>query len=347
MGAIDKSICKGCSNTNLRTNIVSKTVHYCLNSYMITTFPQVEMFSNVLRWFHILLLDTPDDSLWATLIIWVVRIATLLVILRNYIAPYILELVSGHIHVRSISLRSIRGIYIRRGTRTWRIDRVGISYRSASGEGTSRFTVKVEGLKLEIGRAEHGPPKSPSSGTRRDSNKRMTLADLSPSPLALRIWSMIASIYAFVEFDLRPIVRFMTVACLRVFIRCLPALTQALHFDLDSAEVTFAASPHTSLRIKEATLHTLLNFTHLEDVMSAEGNELSAASSAGRPRIRSVAMAVLKARLAKSFERTWEKAWGKTQGAASVALTVKEISGLTLPPAQDEPSMYLFFRPTS
>jgi hypothetical protein len=123
---------------------------------------------------------------------------------------------------------------------------------------------------------------------------------------------------------------------MRIFIRCLPALTQALHFDLDSAEVTFSASPHSSLRVKEATVHTLLDFTQLEDVISAE--EINR-SSIPRTSTRSMSMAVLKSRLTKSFERTWERAWGKARGTASIALTVKEVSGLTPLSSQIEPGV--------
>src|SRR6202040_1574170 len=103
---------------------------------------------------------SPDQSLSITAIIWALRIVTLLFVLRNYIAPYVLALIAGGIRsvrVRSISLRSIRGIYIRRGIQTWRIDRIGISYGSTTGEGSSRFTVKIEGLRVEIGETGRAP----------------------------------------------------------------------------------------------------------------------------------------------------------------------------------------------
>ena len=152
------------------------------------------------------------------------------------------------------------------------------------------------------------------------------MADLSPSPLAFYLWSIVARISAFVESHLRPVIRSITVACIRIFIRCLPALTQALHFDLESAEVTFLASPQSCLRIKEATLHTQLNFTQLEDVILSVDDDSGATSSRHG---RSMSMAALRTRLTKSFERTWERAWGKTQGTASIAMTANEVSGLT------------------
>lgn len=296
----------------------------------------------LLRICNAVFVASPSDSLWAVAIIWLVRVATLLIILRNYIAPYVLERIAGGIRsvrVRSISLRSIRGIYVRRGIQTWRVDRIGISYRSASGEGSSRFTVKIEGLKLEIGKTGRVSSKPASS---RNGKKRLTLADLSPSPLAIYLWSIVARIYAFVEPYLRPVIRYLTVACIRVFIQCLPALTQALHFDLDGAEVTFLASPQSCLRVKEATLHTQLHFTQLEGVILPAGNDSGAALSRGA---RSMTMVALRMRLMKSFERTWEKAWGKTQGTASIAMTVNDVSGLTPFVSQGLPSVLSSFDP--
>lgn len=274
----------------------------------------------LLHYLYIFFAATPDDTLWATTIIWILRIATFLLILRNYIAPYVLEHFSEHMRVRSISLRSIRGIYFRRGFRTWRVDRIGISYRSASGEGASRFTVKIEGLKLEIGRREKVQRSSASTGKR-----RLTLSDLSPSPLASRLWSTITDLYSLVEPIIRPLVRTVTVMSIRVIIRSLPALTQALHFDLDSAEVTFSESPQSRLRIKEASLQTQLNFTQLEDMIYAEDTETKRESVAAS---RMMSFAALRSRLRKSFGRTWERAWGKTHGSASITLSVKAISGV-------------------
>ena len=274
--------------------------------------------------FNALFIASPCGSFWSTAIIWVVRAVTLLIILRNYIAPYVLERVAGGIRsvrVRSISLRSIRGICVKRSNQTWRIDRIGISYRSASGEGSSRFTIKIESLRLEIGRTERVTSKPVSS---RKDKRRLTLADLSPSPLAFYIWSTVARVYAFFEPSLRPAIRSITVACMRILIRCLPALTQALHFDLDSAEVTFLASPQSCIRIKEATLHSQLAFTLLEGVISAE-TDLGVALSR---RARLMNMTALRTRLSNSFVRTWERAWGRAQGTASITMVVKEVSGM-------------------
>lgn len=281
-------------------------------------------------------LVTPKASLWAKALIWMARTVTILVVLRNFVAPYVIGRVSNRIRVRSISLRSIRGIYFRKGARTWTIDRIGISYRGASGNASNRFIVKIEGLKLDIGREER--PEQVSTTERR--RKRMTLSDLDPSPLAFRIWSTMGLVYSCMEPYLRPIIRSITVTCLRIIIQCLPAVSQALHFDLGSAEITFADSPQSCIRIKEATLHTLLNFTQMENAIFTEDNDTNASTR----RAGSLSMAALKIRLTKSFGRTWEKAWGKTRGAASVRVTLKDISGLG-PLSKLESSEYLPINP--
>ena len=64
--------------------------------------------------------------------------------------------------------------------------------------------------------------------------RRLTLADLSLSPLVFYLWLIVARIYVFVEPYLWPVIHSVTVACIHIFIQCLPALTQMFHFDLES-----------------------------------------------------------------------------------------------------------------
>ena len=76
---------------------------------------------------HALLLRPLDDlSLWAMLLVWAVRILTLSLLLRTYIGPAVVSLVSTRLRIRSISLRSIRGVYFKAGHGTWRVERIGI-----------------------------------------------------------------------------------------------------------------------------------------------------------------------------------------------------------------------------
>jgi hypothetical protein len=276
---------------------------------------------------HILrsiLLGTPKDNWWATVIIWLVRLVSFSLILRTYIGPFVLARMSDRIRVRSISLRSIRGLYVRTGSQIWRVDRIGISYAHHSaleGFGGLSVRVKIRGLKLEIGANDSLTP-TPQFPRR----SKLTLADLSPSPLARRLWSIASSLVSWLDPLVRPLVRSTVIACLRLFIRYLPAISQAIDFDLNSAVITFTALPVTSFTIQEARLHTSLAFTQLEHLNHPEEKDTNLAREKSFSSRRMVSW---KSRLSGSFRRTWERAWERTQGTASVSLKLCNVVGST------------------
>ncbi|KAF8974465.1 golgi-body localization protein domain-containing protein [Flammula alnicola] len=166
---------------------------------------------------------------------------------------------SDHIRVRSISLRSIRGIYFRKGARTWRVERVSYVWSSVQG---SRLTIKIDGVSLHIAKDEG----KEVNQTPRRHNRNLTLADLNPSPLARHAWRLISTITTFLEPYFRPLIRSYVIACLRVGIQWLPKITQALSFDLHSMVITFAEVPGAKVVIEEIGLHTALALTYLEHV---------------------------------------------------------------------------------
>jgi len=104
---------------------------------------------------------------------------------------------SSHLRVRSISLRSICGLYFRQGNHTWHVERIGYSY-SSSGEGKPRgFMFKIQGLSVEIEQLSHDwyvPTRH-----------RRRLVDLSPSPLALHLWSIMSNVYWVFDPAIHPI----------------------------------------------------------------------------------------------------------------------------------------------
>lgn len=195
--------------------------------------------------FQILLWSTPNDSPWSALGIWAVRFITFSLLFRTYIGPWILALLSTHIRVRSISLRSIRGLYIRAGNRTIRVERIRLSYRWSSVEGSSRLTLHIESLNLDFGKTEPKVNVSP-----RHHNRTLTLADFAPSPMAYRLWSLISKIYVTLDPFFRPVLRTCVVTLLRRIIHWLPAITQALNFDLYTAVITFPDLPGTQITIE-------------------------------------------------------------------------------------------------
>lgn len=273
---------------------------------------------------HALLLGTQDSSWSTTIVLWLLRILTFGLLLRTYIVPLVLSVFSNHIRVRSISFRSIRGLYIRRKSQIWRVERIGIS-RRVSSDGPNRISIKIEGLKVEVGKLNH-EPRIPltSNGHRRP----LTLAGLNPSPMVYGLWSVVANVYSLLDPIFRPIFRSFFVSCLRHVIQRLPGLTQVFDFDLRSAEIEFSSLPGTRLVISQAILRTALTFTQMEPAVVAE--ELESVAGAKR-HLRSFSMAEWRSRLTKSTKRTWDRAWGKTQGFASISLEIKNVVGLTRP----------------
>lgn len=261
---------------------------------------------------HFTSIDT--TPFWTKTLLWTVWTITILFLIRNYAGPYILRRISNHVRVRSVSLRSIRGIYIRKGHRIWRVDRFGLSYRATSG-----LTIVTKGVHLEIIEPDDVafPPV-----LRRTVHRRLSISNLSPSPLGHAAWSFLSSIIRMLEPIFRPFTRFLLVTALRVFIRLLPVLTHILHFDLDSAIISFAVSPQTKIQIKGAALHTSLQFKNMDD-------ELQTHVSTSRNNLKpSRSFTAWKSRLTNTFIRTWDKTWGRAIGCASISLTINEISGV-------------------
>ena len=267
-----------------------------------------------------LLLRPLDGVSWgATLVVWVVRILTLSLLFRTYIGPTIVRLVSRRLRIRSVSLRSIRGIYFKAGSGTWRVERVGISYHRPTSGQASRFSVQVQGLSLELDGQATEVSRKASSGSK---TRKVSRTD--PSRFVRRAsWALLSSIYTTLEPYCRPVVRTFFVNLLRLGISALPAITHVVDFELDSAVLTCAALPGVRLSVEEAKLHTSVSLASLPNVVTIENGR--AHPTIGHRRFASVAD--WNARLKGSVRRTWDRAWGATQVTASVILHVKGVNG--------------------
>ena len=208
------------------------------------------------------------NSGWRSWLLLAIQILVIGQILRAWVGPFIFQRVSKRIRVRRVSLRSIRGIYVRLASMTIRIDRVGLSYHP-SAEATRRFSFKVEGLWVEIHELEARPQLiRPAS---RRLSRLPTLADFAPSPMARHLWSLYSEIYALLEPYVRPALRSFFVTWTRAIIRCLPVLTQVIDFELDKALVTFTTLPEAHVAIRGVTVSTTVTFTNLESVVEPAG----------------------------------------------------------------------------
>ncbi|KAG2141789.1 golgi-body localization protein domain-containing protein [Suillus bovinus] len=250
---------------------------------------------------------------WFTLVSSLAAVVVFLFVARAYIAPYVVMRFSNHLRVRSISLRSIRGLYFRRGNRTWHVERIGYSYRS-SGEGKPRgILLKIQGLRIDIEQLSREQP------ARSKHRRRITLVDLSPSPLALHLWSIMSTVYWVFDPIIRPIIRISVTSILNQVIHRIPTLTQALRLELESAVIAHTAIPDAQLVIEGAELDAHLTFSYLQvpvphsDKHNGQGDY--------RPSAAALAMGAWKPRLAMGFKRTWRRAWDSTLGQTKASLT--------------------------
>jgi len=117
--------------------------------------------------------------------------------------------------------------------------------------------LKIQGLIVELLRDQHVPTRP---------RRRLTLVDLSPSPespLALHLWSIMSNVYWVFDPAIRPTIRLCVTSILNQVIRHIPALTQALRLELESAVVTYIAIPDAQLVVEGVTLDAHLAFSHL------------------------------------------------------------------------------------
>ena len=268
---------------------------------------------------HLIFIGTPNNALWTSILFWLVRIISFSLLLRTYLGPWLLALMSDHIRVRSISLWSIRGLYIRKGSRTWRAERISYVWSSVQGR---RLALKIDGLSVHIAKSE-----GQTAQTHRRHKRNLTLADLNPSPLARYLWQFTSTLITFLEPYLRPIIRTYVVGCLRIGIQWLPRITRALSFELQSTVITLADMPGTKIVAHEISLHTALALTQLEQTSSSEDVKPTPNRTDKR---KSINMELWKKRLAESFHRSLDKAWGETRGTATLSLNIGNVIG-TMP----------------
>ncbi|KAJ6598956.1 golgi-body localization protein domain-containing protein [Mycena vulgaris] len=279
---------------------------------MATEAPSYSLFDWILYILRSLLLTRSDDLWWTYFSVWLVRLIGFSLLLRTYIVPWAVGTLSRHLRVRSISLRSIRGLYARAGAQTLRADRISWSWSSV--EGSRRMTIQVDGLTLEVG--------TPAQRSVDRHNRAFTLADFAPSPMAHRLWRLFSDLYSLLDPFLRPLVRTYFAGCLRLLIRWVPGISQALALDLHSPTITFADMPGAKVVIGTVTIRTVLAFTQTEKPEEV-GQPLQVPSHTRT----SYSVAAWRRRLTHSLQRSWDRAWGQTHGSAKVDLRFHDIVG--------------------
>lgn len=218
------------------------------------------------------------------------------------------------VRIRSISLRSVRGLYIRTGNIVLQAER--ISWKGIGILRASPITLKVEKLALEVGVQD---AKIGSTVPQR-SGKRLSLGLLSPSPIVRQFRNLIGGILSYLDPISRPILRQYAVAILRLGILWLPTYIPRLTFEFRDASVTFTAVPGSSVSVREITYSTSIQLIETEP-----SPDVTHDPTVDQKRLNSVT--ALKNRLADGFKRSLDRALGSTRGKGRMEFRVCHVQG--------------------
>lgn len=261
--------------------------------------------------FDLLIISVPSNAPWWTnILIYLVRLVTLAVLLRTYIAPWILAKTSRHLRVRSISLRSVRGIYLSYGPTIWRIER--ITYRYSQ----SKFTLKFEGVALQLSlkpattHAGSAHPPSTSLHKRIISKAFNPLAGFA-SRLAGTIWGIFDPV-------IRPPIRYSALAFLRNVIAILPGFIEAIFLDISDISVTFVDLPGLKLVCASAEAHANVEITQLNLAEPTKGPDEEGRLNLSR-------FGTVRKSLNDGFRRTWGRVYNDVRGQASLSVAFERL----------------------
>ncbi|KAJ7638917.1 golgi-body localization protein domain-containing protein [Roridomyces roridus] len=246
------------------------------------------------------------DLLWTSLLVLILAFPYLL---RTYLIPWTVGKLSSHIRLRSISLRSVRGLYIRAGAHLLRAERISWSWHWV--EGSWRVTIQVDGPSCQVGSASQSSANQHSGG-----------ANSTPSLMAHRLWLLFSGLYSLLDPYVRPLVRKHFVSFLRFLINWVPGITQAVVLDFHTPTITFTDIPDAKVVANTMSIRGSLSFTQTEK--SEESGQPAIPPSLSRA---SYSVTAWKRRFTNSVQRSWDRAWGTTHGSATVELSLNDIMG--------------------
>ncbi|THV08447.1 hypothetical protein K435DRAFT_11362 [Dendrothele bispora CBS 962.96] len=265
------------------------------------------------------LLKTPD-SIWVALLCWLLRMTALALFLRSFLFPLILSRISKHFSVRSISLRSIRGLYMYREagrrSQTWKVERISYSWSPES----RHLTIKVEGLTLETDKLKH---------TQVPVNRhKRSLTVITLSYTRKRFWEFLSGVFILLDPIVRPVIRVAVITILRSVIVIIPSITSAVYLDVQLARIVANDMAGLELVSERIHLHTSLEFTPIENAKETETRRHPIPAPTLR---KAYSIAAWKSRFKGSFRRSWNRAVERSLGLGSVSLELQNIVGSISP----------------
>lgn len=261
--------------------------------------------------------------------------------------PYLLHKIFPECSVKSVSLRSIRGIHINHGQHVIEIDRIGLSLGRQPGTSswfsfhcsirTSNVTVRsfenygdvspVLVSKPLLSEETHSLRSRRSRFSIQTFSMFMNPANDTVAPPLTILKRIAPSLARNIDRLLRPVFRILFVATFRLFIRFLPTLMHAVDFELNRATLTIPQARDLTFIVEQVRVTTEVEFSQLESVIDdsiAEDAEMSTLRRLSR-------MGNWRLRLKGSWERTWNRAWGRTHVFSGVSIQVGHLEGSVRP----------------
>jgi hypothetical protein len=255
---------------------------------------------------RLLLYTSPVDTVWAVSIIWIARLVTLALLIRTYFAPTVIRVLSKKLRVRSISLRSIRGLYLRTARVVYNVERIKLGWRWVAEDKTVRVRVTVENLSVEL------LPLSKRKKAKTSQVRRIpTLADLNPSPIT-------PSIHTLLNYIIRPALTAIVRILLRLVIAVLPTLTQILEVELENTKIT--SRPHAGATIILGTVFLSSHLVFSQPDAKSSMDSISGTTGTHTPALDSTS----DRRFVSSLGG--ERAWANTRAFAKFSLNISEIT---------------------
>ncbi|KAL0572042.1 Protein SABRE [Marasmius crinis-equi] len=265
-----------------------------------------------------LLFKTPGTSWRIFLTLAALRIVVLSLLFRRYLGPWVLTRISKHIRVRSVSLRSIRGIYVYKTSgghsQSWTIDRIGWTWSSSASR---HLIIKVESVSLQIHSLET-PPASTLYHKRSYTFEALGYTREIPGNL---LSAMTQSFNHYV----RPVMRTLAADWLRRVLTFIPGILSAVALDIQGFRVYYQGEPRLEFSIDKVELSTSLEFSSIEKSARPTTKRTSSRSAK-----RSNGWGAFKFHVGGGMRRTWDRVAEEKEAKTNISLKLVDIAG-TLP----------------
>ncbi|KAF8528944.1 golgi-body localization protein domain-containing protein [Hysterangium stoloniferum] len=281
--------------------------------------PLLEVWYITSRLGAALLFNPPGLTGWAAWFTTLIRTLVVIALFRRNLAPFLLARISRHVRARSISIRSIRGLYVCGMGRTWKAERISWSFHPWAQSGMS---IKVEGLYVIIAQTnpiarERGIVKQTAGAKIFTVLLTVIVTILTPLNWFIR-WYLLKRSLGYLQ-------RFLystSITTSQLFIQYLPSLTQNIDLEVDSISISFQDLAYAQVVLKDILVGVKVDLSqmgrsleqNLSKGVQENTNDLAEASK-------------WNTRFRTNADRFWERIWGQTEILTMFNVSIHDITG--------------------